>query len=275
MAIINPSPRHAFLLTSGGFDSTALICYYALRGYIIHPFKMRYDSKQIEAEETALKKVLGWFSTSQIYPLTTIDVPLVNTSELASAASDVPSGSYSEVDSKSLMVPGRNMAFISILANVAEAFALNNPDAIVVLGIGVHGSDWSCYPDCRPEFIMSMAQVISASTESRVRLDAPFLHKSKGGTLDSVTRGGEFVLPAYMKYALENSYSCYRGGETHCGTCPTCIERHEAFLMAFDHDPTIYEKTPKLPPKKLYGVDSGQVSVNSVPEYPASVTFRK
>lgn len=277
MALVDSSPRHVFLLASGGFDSTALICYYYLRGYIIHPYKMRYDSKQIDAEEAALKNIMEFFSM-QVLPMTTIDIPLVNTSTLASDAEDVPAGVYSEVDSKSLMVPGRNLAFISILANVAEAYALNNPDAKVFLSLGVHESDWDCYPDCRPEFIKTLQHLLHLGTEMRITLDAPFLFDTKGGILSTITRNGEFALPAYMKYALNSSYSCYRGGEVHCGTCPTCIERHEAFMVAFGDDPTRYLRTPKLPkrPPMLTSVRNDTDSpLAVVRNETGSISFRK
>ncbi|MBR6263632.1 MAG: 7-cyano-7-deazaguanine synthase, partial [Prevotella sp.] len=37
------------------------------------------------------------------------------------------------------------------------------------------------------------------------------------------------------------TYSCYKGGEKHCGHCGTCIERHEALTEAGIIDPTEYE----------------------------------
>ena len=39
-----------------------------------------------------------------------------------------------------------------------------------------------------------------------------------------------------LDYSL--TYSCYKGGEQHCGKCGTCVERKEA-LDGFD--PTSYE----------------------------------
>ncbi|HCP05808.1 MAG TPA: 7-cyano-7-deazaguanine synthase, partial [Verrucomicrobiales bacterium] len=39
------------------------------------------------------------------------------------------------------------------------------------------------------------------------------------------------------------------GGLLHCGTCGTCIERREAFLLAGVPDPTPYVNTPAIPPK--------------------------
>jgi 7-cyano-7-deazaguanine synthase len=38
-----------------------------------------------------------------------------------------------------------------------------------------------------------------------------------------------------------HTYSCYKGGEKHCGRCGTCIERHQALVEAEIDDPTEYE----------------------------------
>ena len=37
------------------------------------------------------------------------------------------------------------------------------------------------------------------------------------------------------------TWSCYKGGELHCGKCGTCVERIEAFVLAGLPDPTVYE----------------------------------
>ena len=42
-----------------------------------------------------------------------------------------------------------------------------------------------------------------------------------------------------VDYSL--TYSCYKGGEKHCGKCGTCVERREAMAEAGIDDPTIYE----------------------------------
>jgi 7-cyano-7-deazaguanine synthase len=48
---------------------------------------------------------------------------------------------------------------------------------------------------------------------------------------------------------FSQTWSCYVGGETHCGECGTCVERREAFLLAGISDPTNYLITSPLPPK--------------------------
>lgn len=37
------------------------------------------------------------------------------------------------------------------------------------------------------------------------------------------------------------TWSCYKGGDKHCGKCGTCVERREAFALANVSDPTDYE----------------------------------
>ncbi|WP_381560707.1 7-cyano-7-deazaguanine synthase [Streptomyces eurythermus] len=41
------------------------------------------------------------------------------------------------------------------------------------------------------------------------------------------------------------TWSCYEGGEVHCGACGTCVERREAFDEAGVADPTRYAAAPK------------------------------
>ena len=43
------------------------------------------------------------------------------------------------------------------------------------------------------------------------------------------------------------TWSCYKGGNIHCGVCGTCVERREAFQLAGLPDPTEYALRPPLP----------------------------
>ncbi|MFM9016174.1 MAG: 7-cyano-7-deazaguanine synthase, partial [Verrucomicrobiota bacterium] len=49
-----------------------------------------------------------------------------------------------------------------------------------------------------------------------------------------VRRGAELDVPFSL------TWSCYVGGERHCGKCGTCVERKEAFRLAGVADPTDY-----------------------------------
>ena len=65
-----------------------------------------------------------------------------------------------------------------------------------------------------------------------VRVLAPFANWEKG---DIVKRGMELDVP------FELTWSCYKGGERHCGTCGTCNDRKEAFRSNGFADPVEYE----------------------------------
>ena len=56
----------------------------------------------------------------------------------------------------------------------------------------------------------------------------------RSGISDIARRG------AILGVDYSETYSCYKGGEKHCGLCGTCVERKEAFETAGLTDPTDY-----------------------------------
>lgn len=239
--------RSVFLAVSGGYDSTCLMLYYALRGYRIHPVHFIYDSRQVDIEAEALKRILDrmYFNVA---PLEIVELPISNTGTLSRKASpsDVESGEYKDHSSVSTKVPGRNLLFLSALANIAEAFKDTNPEVDVYLACGIHRSDWEQYPDTRPDFIRAAMTAIDLSTEGRVICESPFVDYYKHQLISVITLNGILCLPSSAYWMLGDSYSCYRAENAgHCGTCPTCRERHHAFMESFGCDPTQYTATPK------------------------------
>ena len=139
-----------------------------------------------------------------------------------------------------------------MLANIAEAWKLQNTSESVLISSGVHSSDWEMYPDCSPDFFEAASAAIHFSTAGTVYSEFPFYNIKKSEIFNEVLdevidRDSELVKT--FERALKESYSCYRGGKIHCGTCPTCIERNEAMLKIFKNDPTIYEHAPKTQKK--------------------------
>jgi 7-cyano-7-deazaguanine synthase len=124
-------------------------------------------------------------------------------------------------------VPARNLIFLSIAVGIAEARDL---DAIY---IGVNALDYSGYPDCRPEFLQSFAGTAALALKRGVEghpvdVRAPLIDMPKA---DIVGLGVELGAP------LRLTYSCYRGGDTPCGTCDSCRLRSAAFADAGIDDP--------------------------------------
>jgi 7-cyano-7-deazaguanine synthase len=73
-----------------------------------------------------------------------------------------------------------------------------------------------------------------------VQVLRPFIHMTKAGI---ASRGDALGVD------FSQTWSCYKGGGIHCGTCGTCVERREAFQLAGMNDPTVYEDNGPLPSK--------------------------
>jgi 7-cyano-7-deazaguanine synthase len=142
---------------------------------------------------------------------------------------EIPNASYADlpVGISPTYVSFRNGTMLSLLAARAQAWVMAmekaGEAAEAVIYCGVHADDgvnWA-YPDCTPEFIGSMASAILVGTYNKVRLRAPLQYMNK----QQVIRTGiELGTP------LSHTWSCYKGEEMHCGTCPTCRSRKQAFL---------------------------------------------
>ena len=130
------------------------------------------------------------------------------------------------------VVPFRNGIVLAIAAGVAENEGAGR------LVIAAVAGDHAIYPDCRESFMPGMAQAVHEGTYARVRIERPFIHMDKAAI---AVRGNELGVD------FRKTWSCYKGGLIHCGSCGTCVERREAFLLAGLADPTEYLETPALP----------------------------
>lgn len=98
---------------------------------------------------------------------------------------------------------------------------------------GAHAEDaanWA-YPDCTPEFNGSMANAIYTGSYNTIRLATPLQWSKKH---EIVSKGMK------LGVRFEDTWSCYDNGAVHCGSCPTCLARKEAFRCAEVEDPTEY-----------------------------------
>lgn len=154
---------------------------------------------------------------------------LLSGSALTDESVEVPDGHYSDESMRSTVVANRNAIFAMVATGVAVA------EGAGAVALGIHAGDHPIYPDCRPPFVDAAERLARVANEGFVpesfRLLAPFIAWSKA---DIVKRGDELGVP------FATTWSCYRGGDVHCGTCGTCVERREAFELAGVADPTIY-----------------------------------
>lgn len=125
-------------------------------------------------------------------------------SSLLSGAKDIPEGHYADDNMRSTVVPFRNGIMLSIAAGIAESHELKK-----VL-IANHGGDHAIYPDCRPGFIRAISDATQAGTYVGVEVVAPYTQLTK---TEIVKRGAQLGID----YA--ETWSCYKGGNVHCGKC--------------------------------------------------------
>ena len=99
--------------------------------------------------------------------------------------------------------------------------------------IANHFGDHAIYPDCRAEFIRPMSEAMRAGTYVGVEILAPYTGISKTDIA---------LIGKRLGVDYSQTYSCYKGGELHCGKCGTCVERKQALHDAGIVDNTLYEE---------------------------------
>ena len=219
------------VLLSGGMDSVCALYHARAEHEVALALSFDYGSKH-NAREIPFAR---WHAGEIGVEHQVIDLGFINehfSSDLLQSGGDIPEGHYEESSMKSTVVPFRNGIMLAVAAGVAESRGVKG------LVIAAHSGDHAIYPDCREDFMSPMAQAIDAGTYANVRLLRPFIDMRKE---DIVARGNALGVD------LSQTWSCYKGGEIHCGVCGTCVERREAFHLADFKDPTEYSAAVREP----------------------------
>lgn len=215
--------KDSVIIVSGGMDSITLL--YDKKEEIALAVTFDYGSNHNAKEITWAKVHCERLKIKHIV----IKLDFMHkyfTSSLLEGADAIPEGHYADENMKSTVVPFRNGIMLSIAAGIAESNGLKK-----VL-IANHGGDHTIYPDCRPAFIKAMNEATENGTYVNVSICAPYTNITKA----DITRIGKRLGIDYSE-----TWSCYKGGEKHCGKCGTCIERKEALALAGIEDKTEYE----------------------------------
>ncbi len=211
------------VLHSGGMDSTVLLHHLLEEGNAVRGFGVDYGQRhrrELQAAETLCRRLgVDW----QLAAITASE-PLFDRSALTGPA-EIPEGHYTDESMKQTVVPNRNMILLALA--IGQAINLGYE----AVAYAAHAGDHTIYPDCRPAFADAMANAAGLCDFRPVRLLRPFIDLTKA---DIVRRGAALGVP------FELTWSCYQGGQAHCGRCGTCVERREAFALAGIPDPTVY-----------------------------------
>ncbi len=214
-----------FVICSGGLDSVTLAYKTAQEDTLSGLISFDYGQRH--------KKELGFAklcADALKVPHSVLDISGLGKALSGSALTDdiaVPDGHYAQDSMKITVVPNRNAIMLSIAYGIASA------QGAQAVSAAFHGGDHFIYPDCRPPFVTAFETMQKFALEglSDIALLTPFLHKTKA---EIVSEGERLSVP------FAQTWSCYKGGDVHCGRCGTCVERQEAFALAGVPDPTSY-----------------------------------
>ena len=216
--------KNSLIIVSGGMDSITLLHYRKEQISLAVTFDYGSNHNRRETEYAAYHcKSLG--IEHIVIPLSFIHDYFK--SSLLQGADAIPEGHYTAENMKSTVVPFRNGIMLAVACGIAESRGL---DRVLIAN---HNGDHAIYPDCREDFITAMGKAMEAGTYEHISIDAPFTDISK----TDIALIGKRLGIDYSK-----TYSCYKGGEKHCGKCGTCVERKEALRNAGIEDTTEYEE---------------------------------
>ncbi len=215
--------KDALIVVSGGMDSTTML--YEFRDEIALAVTFDYGANhgpkeiplaRMHCERLGIEHIVIRMDFMQQY----------FQSSLLSGGEAIPEGSYDDENMRSTVVPFRNGIMLAIACGLAESRGLKR------LMLANHAGDHAIYPDCRPQFVEAMSRATQAGTYDGISIFAPYTHLTKGEIAAHGKRLG-------LDYS--ETWSCYKGGDKHCGKCGTCVERREALAEAGIEDPTEYE----------------------------------
>ena len=234
-------------LLSGGLDSTTVTAYAMSR--CDHLFALTFLYGQSHSAEVRCAQ--------QIAELLGVEHKLIDISFLGEVAwysaltnpeaFPVPKGGNANEMGASIpitYVPLRNTIFIALSAaylesqvlHAIEVKGLSSEDVEARLYMAANAIDYSGYPDCRPEYFQQMAQTLRYGSklgtqyDIHIQVETPIIKMSKP---EIVRMGMGLSAP------LENTWSCYEGGEVPCGSCDSCVLRAKGFAEAGVPDPLL------------------------------------
>ncbi|WP_395740836.1 7-cyano-7-deazaguanine synthase QueC [Prosthecobacter sp.] len=213
------------VLLSGGMDSVTALYWAQRENEVVGAVSFDYGAKHNHREIP----LAAWHCLHTGLKHDIIDLGFMNqhfASDLLKSGGTIPEGHYADENMKKTVVPFRNGIMLAIACGLAESCGA---EALV---IAAHAGDHIIYPDCREPFMQGMAAAMREGTYARIELLRPFIHLDKAG----IAKLGGTLGVDYGR-----TWSCYKGGDLHCGKCGTCVERIEAFVLAGLPDPTVYE----------------------------------
>jgi 7-cyano-7-deazaguanine synthase len=220
-AVCHTGLTRALVVCSGGLDSVVAARSAQAGGAEVTLLHFRYGSRAGDPEYLAIKAIARELGVeSVVLPMNIYDPadsPLLR-------ANDEIAGGEAGAEFAYEWVPARNLVMLSLATAYAEAHGFDT----IVLGNNLEEA--GAYPDNEPEFIARFNDLLpfAVGDGKRISVVMPVGNLMKH---EIVALGLELGAPLHL------TWSCYRAGELHCGTCGPCFMRRTAFEI--NHAPEV------------------------------------
>jgi 7-cyano-7-deazaguanine synthase len=213
-------PATAIALLSGGLDSATAAALAIEAGFEVIGLSFNYGQRH-QRELTAARDLANHLRLIEHHTIA-VDLAAWGGSSLTDNNIAMPIEGVVAGVIPNTYVPCRNTVFIALGLCLAEAKAAQK------LVLGVNAVDYSGYPDCRPDYLSAFQQLADLATKAGregkgAQLWAPLLQLSKTEIVREALRLG---------VPINQTWSCYSGGESPCGVCDSCRIRDAALQEA-------------------------------------------
>jgi 7-cyano-7-deazaguanine synthase len=220
--------ERAVVLLSGGVDSATLLHYVARRLGVpeVHALSIVYGQKHArELEMARWQAAAAGVASHRVLDLSCFADLTRGGSALTDAALPVPDLSDLSDETRRqppTYVPHRNLVLLALACAMAESLRAGD------VFYGAQAQDEYGYWDCTEEFVARLNGLLSLNRGTAVRVRGPFCGRSKAEVV-------KIGLELGVDY--RHTWTCYRGEEEPCGSCPSCAERAGAFRQLGIDDP--------------------------------------
>jgi 7-cyano-7-deazaguanine synthase len=206
----------ALVVYSGGQDSTT--CLFWAKAHFEKVTAIAFDYGQRHLVELEAAKHIA---NDANVPFSIFKINLLNEVSHNSLTDNAIEVEINQPDDRppNTLVEGRNMLFLTYAAVFAKAKGISD----IITGVGQ--ADYSGYPDCRNEFILSLNQTLNLSMNYQYHIHTPLMWLDKSEIWQMADSLGVFEI------VRDQTITCYHGisGEG-CKICPSCKLRNRGLL---------------------------------------------
>ena len=216
--------KKCIVICSGGLDSTTAAAHAKhIDGKDVILMHFEYGCLAAPCERKAIKEISFILDTEYVFH----DIKWLSAlggSSLTEKNSKI-TGPIEGAEYPHEWVPARNFLFLSHAAAICDAKGIED------IYMGLNLEEGAVYPDNTIEFYKKVEDILQFATLVRPKIHMPLARMMKW----------QIVKYAYeIEAPIHHSWSCYRGGELHCGNCGPCYMRKTAHKMLKIEDTVRY-----------------------------------